>query len=288
MLAATIEQLTGRPALTVDARHFLDGGGGRVRIGDGEVGLETAAEGVSVVASMVIVYEIRPQDRRRFERFQHALRTSGVRTLGADVQAWRAATEKDLTAKAFLRDGIPHPETMRLTHPTTEQAVAAFEHLGGDVWARPVVGMGGVDVSHIVSSGQMIAAVRHFAAAEQGWLISRDAGNFDAAGRRHQYRVVVLEDRVLRAAEHVQPDPNAPCNQSRGAVSTDLPIDHLPPGLAELAVSATKSVGLPFAGVDLVPENGGTVFEVNVHPEIPANRADCMAIPYLEAHFAIG
>ncbi|MEV7773522.1 hypothetical protein [Kitasatospora sp. NPDC086791] len=132
---------------------------------------------------------------------------------------------------------------------------------------------------------QLAAAAEFYDLAGTGRLIARDARNFGPDGRRHQYRIVVLGGQVLRAVEHVQPDPDAPCNECQGAVSTRLDPNDLPTGLAELAVSAAKSLGLPFAGVDLAAESGGVVFEVNVHPAFGADRGlETVAIPYVAAH----
>jgi glutathione synthase/RimK-type ligase-like ATP-grasp enzyme len=54
---------------------------------------------------------------------------------------------------------------------------------------------------------------------------------------------------------------------------------------SQLAVSATRSLGLPFGGVDLTIENGGVVFEVNVHPvlDVPGGL-ETLAIPFVRAH----
>src|SRR5262249_6025743 len=134
------------------------------------------------------------------------------------------------------------------------------------------------------TEAQLRAAVGYYAATGTRWLITQDARNFGPDGRRHQYRVVVLEGRVIRVTEHVQADPDAPCNECQGAVSTALRIDDLPSGLAELAVAATKALGLPFAGVDLAAESGGVVFEANVHPAFGSGGLDQVAIPYVLAH----
>jgi hypothetical protein len=83
--------------------------------------------------------------------------------------------------------------------------------------------MGGKDVFHLTTREQLDTAVRHYAATGQDWLVSRDADNFTTDARRHQFRVVVLHDRVLRVCEHVQADPEAPCNESQGAVPPSSP-----------------------------------------------------------------
>ncbi|WP_045692329.1 ATP-grasp domain-containing protein [Streptomyces rubellomurinus] len=286
-MAAAVRRLTGREPVHLDARHFMTDGTGTGRIeadGDGLARLE--AEGRVVTTDTVVVYEIPPHRRPAFAHCQRRLRASGVRSLGTDAEAWRAATEKDRTVACFDRDGVPHMPTITLpSRPSPEAAAAAFERLGGDVWARPCVGMGGDDVFHVTTHAQLAAAARHYAGLDTAWLIARDARNFTPDGQRHQYRVVVLGGRVVRAVEHVQADPDAPCNECQGAVSALLEVDELPPGLAELAVSATKSLGLPLAGVDLAAESGGVVFEVNVHPAFGHDRGvEQIAVPYVAAH----
>ncbi|MFG1791218.1 RimK family alpha-L-glutamate ligase [Nocardia sp. NPDC049149] len=286
VLATAIEALTGHPPALLDARHFMTDSGA-VRVDGGRLGFEMPDENRTVAPSVVIIYEIPPTRRRAFEGFQGLLRRHGVRSLGTDTQAWRAATEKDITVEVFAREGIPHMQTIGLTRPTPQEACSAFNRLGGNVWARPNVGMGGNDVFHITTRTRLLEASRYYAETEQNWLISRDAENFDSTGRRHQFRVVVLNGQILRVCEHIQADDDAPCNEGQGAVSTELSADELPAELAQLAVSATKALGLPFAGVDLVPESGGVVFEVNVHPTIaPGNSLATVAIPYVAAHLA--
>jgi ribosomal protein S6--L-glutamate ligase len=94
-----------------------------------------------------------------------------------------------------------------------------------------------------------------------------------------------LHDRVLRVCEHVQADPEAPCNESQGAVSTVVPVEQLASKYRRLTIAATQSLGLPFGGVDLAIENGGAIFEVNVHPtlDVPGGL-ESVAIPFIDAH----
>lgn len=289
VLATAVRRLTGREPVLLDAGPFLAGGGGRAERGPaGELLLEVPGEGRRVAADTLLVYEIPPHRRRAFEGFQHRLRGLGARSLGTDAGAWRAATEKDLTVRRLAEHGIPQMPSITLSRPDAATAAEAFERLGRDVWARPTVGMGGGDVFHLTTDEQLATAARHYAATGTDWLIARDAGNLTPEGARHQYRVVVLEGRVVRAVEHVQADPDAPCNECRGAVSTLLRPGELPSGLDELAIAATEAVGLPLAGVDLAAEQGGVVFEVNVHPVFgTVGGLETVAVPYVTAHLAL-
>ncbi|HEY3749230.1 MAG TPA: hypothetical protein VGL80_08530 [Pseudonocardiaceae bacterium] len=288
VLVTAVRQLTGAAPTLIDARHFMTGGDGRVDVVDGVLRLAVPTEDLLVTPSAVLIYEIPPAARRRFESFQHSLYRHGTASLGTDAHAWRLATQKNLTVDRFTRDGVRQMPTISLSRPTRRETLDAFERLAKDVWARPTIGMGGSDVFHVTTEAQLHAAARFYATADLDWLVARDADNVNTAGLRHQFRVVVLQGRVVRACEHVQADPDAPCNEGQGATSTVLEVDDLPAGLAELAVRATKSMGLPFAGVDVASENDGVVFEVNVHPMFGAQGGlDSVAIPYVQAHLAM-
>ncbi|WP_405165059.1 hypothetical protein OG203_08110 [Nocardia sp. NBC_01499] len=285
-LARAVEVVTDAAPMVLDARHFYDGGNGVLRLGDRPT-LVVPSENLEVQPSALVIYEIPPGERHRFTRFQEAVARSGIPCLGADARAWRNATDKQRTVDRFRAAGIPQEESLVLHQPTRHAALAAFDRLGRDVWTRPIIGFGGRDVFHVTTDAQLDAALALYQKTGSSWLLTRDAHNFDERGRRHQYRVNVLGDRVLRVCEHVQHNPDAPCNEAQGAISTVLPPDALPWHLHDLAIRATASVGLPFGGVDLVRERGGAVFEVNVHPVLDVPQGfETVTVPFLLAHLA--
>lgn len=285
-LAQAVELLTGAPPVRIDSRHFATGGTGRgVRDGD-RLRLRVPDEGLDLTPDIVVLYEIPPHRRRAYAPFQDLLERHGAVTLGAGPDAWRAATEKNLTVERFQRDGVAQMETVVLSRPSPRETATAFERLGRDAWARPVVGTGGNDTFHITTPARLAHARAFYAERGTDWMLSRDAGNVTADGLRHQFRVFVLGGRVVHAREHLQPDPDTPCNTCQGATAVHIAPPDLPPRLAELAVAATASVGLPFAGVDLAEENGGVVFEVNVQPAFVDGDVEvaAVAVPYIQAH----
>jgi glutathione synthase/RimK-type ligase-like ATP-grasp enzyme len=283
-LAEAVELLTGAPPVRVDSRHFATGGSGRGIRDGGRLRLQVPEERLDLVPDIVLLYEIPPHRRRDLAGFQELLEQHDVVTLGTGPDAWRTATEKNLTVERFRRDGIAQMETVVLSRPRAREAADAFERLGGDTWARPVVGTGGNDTFHVTTRGELDDAVAYYAKHGTDWLLSRDAGNVTADGQRHQFRVFVLGGRVVHAREHLQPAPDTPCNTCQGATPVPIAPQDLPPRLAELSVAATASVGLPFAGVDLAVENGGVVFEVNVQPAFVDGELHTVAVPYVQAH----
>ena len=286
-LIRAVRLLTDSAPTVLDARLFYDGGEGQVRLDGSGLTLDVPSRGLSVRPSVVVIYEIPPTDRPRFVSFLAAVERSGASCLGANVYGWLCATDKQFMVRRFLQDGIAQMESIALNRPSLSAAVDAFERLGGNIWARPIVGCGGNDVFHVTSHIQLRMAVEHYAQAGTRWLVTRDAGNFDQRSRRHQFRVIVLGDRVLRVCEHVQDDADAPCNEARGAVSTTLTPDALPTEMLALAARATRSLGLRFGGVAHAVENGGVVFEVNVHPVIDVPQGfETVAVPLVQAHLA--
>ncbi|MPY35600.1 alpha-L-glutamate ligase [Streptomyces adustus] len=283
-LAEAVELLTGAPPVRIDARHFGARGTGRGVLEGGRLRLHVPQEETDVLPDVVVLYEIQPHHRHELAAFQCLLEAPEVVSLGTGPAAWRTATQKDLTVERFARDGVAQMETVVLSRPERREAAAAFDRLGGDVWARPVVGTGGNDTFHITTGAQLDDATHFYARRGSDWLLSRDAGNVTADGMRHQFRVFVLDGRVVHAREHLQPEPDTPCNTCRGATPVHMTPQELPPRLAELAVAATESVGLPFAGVDLAVENGGVVFEVNVQPAFVDGELQTVAVPYIQAH----
>jgi glutathione synthase/RimK-type ligase-like ATP-grasp enzyme len=283
-LAHAVELLTGAPPVRIDSRHFADGGSARAARAGDRLRLWVPEERLDVVPDVVVLYEIPPHRRGSLAAFQRLLQQYDVVTLGTGTAAWRTATEKDRTVERFRRDGIAHMETAVLSRPAPHEAAAAFDKLGRDTWARPVVGTGGDDTFHVTTEEQLEQASAYYAERGTDWLLSRDAGNVLPDGRRHQFRVFVLHGRVVHAREHIQDEPDTPCNTCRGATPVPIaPVD-LPASLTRLAVDATASVGLPFAGVDLAIEHGGVVFEVNVQPAFVDGELPLVAVPYIQAH----
>jgi glutathione synthase/RimK-type ligase-like ATP-grasp enzyme len=284
VLAQAVDVLTGAPPVRVDSRHLAIGGTGRAEPHGGRLRLVVPAQGLDLVPDIVVVYEIPPHRRSALAPLQLLLDRHGAVTLAGRPDAWRAATEKNLTVERFRRDGVAHMETLLLSAPGPDEALAALDKLGGDAWARPVVGTGGNDTFHVTGPDALLDAAAFYARQGTDWLLSRDAGNFTATGARHQFRVFVLGGRVIHAREHLQSAPDTPCNTCQGAVPVHIAPPDLSPRLTELAVAATASVGLPFAGVDLAVENGGVVFEVNVQPAFVDGELHTVAVPYIRAH----
>jgi hypothetical protein len=78
---------------------------------------------------------------------------------------------------------------------------------------------------------------------------------------RRDVRVVVAGDRVVAGGQRLAAPNDWRTNVTLGGQVVQA---GLPPGTAELAIEATRAIGIDFAGVDLLPTGDGwTVLELN-------------------------
>lgn len=171
-------------------------------------------------------------------------------------KAIEIAVDKYLTSARLHAAGLPHPPTIACQ--TWEDAMAAFEQLGGDVVVKPIFGSEGRGITRVTDEN---IAVRVFKTLAQLGAVIYLQAFIPHAG--HDIRVLVIGERMLAMRRHNATDWRT--NVSRGA--TAEPID-MTPGLAELARRACDATGAPIAGVDILPGKDGTpyVIEVNAVP----------------------
>jgi len=174
-------------------------------------------------------------------------------------RAVEASVDKYLTLSLLERRGISVPRTW--AGQTAEQALRAFEELGGDVVVKPLFGSEG---RGLVRIGDREIAWRCFHALErigsvlylQKWI--RNPG--------HDLRLFVLRGRVIGSMRRTARLGEWRANVAMGGRAEAF----RPDSTAErLALAATEAVGAVFAGVDLIEDQDLdelVVIEVNAVP----------------------
>jgi RimK family alpha-L-glutamate ligase len=184
------------------------------------------------------------------------LEARGVRLLNG-ASALLSAHDKLLTARLLGSAGLPHPRTVRLTRARDATP------LGYPVVAKPRFGSWGRDVELCLDQGEL---GRYLASSlEKPWgrpgAVVQEL--IEPAGR--DLRIVVAGGKVVGCAVRWAPVGEWRTNVALGA--------HIEPGVAdpsasELAITATRILGLDLAGVDLIARPGGyVVIEVNAAVE---------------------
>jgi tetrahydromethanopterin:alpha-L-glutamate ligase len=172
------------------------------------------------------------------------------------ARAVEAAVDKFLTSAKLAATGLTTPRT--IVCQTADEALAAFEQLGGDVVLKPIFG----------SEGRGITRLNDEALAQRVFkmLVQIGAVLYLQEFIEHEgfdYRLLLIGDDCLAMRRHNKLDWRT--NVSRGATGEEF---DPPPSLIDMARRAAQSVGALVAGVDILPARDGRllVLEVNAVP----------------------
>lgn len=190
----------------------------------------------------------------------HAAAAAGVRVLNPP-RAVEVCVDKYLTNVRLLAAGLPVPETVACQR--ADDALTAFDRLGGDVVVKPLFGAEGRGMVR-VSDPEL--AWRTFRAIEQ-------TGGVVYLQRfvRHpgwDLRAFVIGGKVVAAMRRTaRGDWRTNVSQGGTAGQAELALPE-----RKLAVQAAEAVGTAVAGVDLLPGPGGEWFVIEVNA-VPGWRA---------------
>ena len=180
-------------------------------------------------------------------------------------KSMEAAVDKFLTSELLGRAGLKIPQT--ICCQTSEEALDAFELLGGDVVVKPLFGGEGRGITRITDRD---LAVRAFRMLEQMQSIIYLQPFIAHHG--YDVRVFLLGDDVETCESYCIKRTNHDdwrSNVSRGATTEVL---ELTDEFLELSHRAARAIGAPIVGVDLLPAQDGSVYVLEVNA-VPGWRA---------------
>lgn len=184
------------------------------------------------------------------------LEASGTRVINSP-RSLECAVDKYLTTARLHSAGVPVPATIVCEHE--DDAMAAFERLGGDVVVKPLFGSEGRGIVRVTDPDLAHRTFRTLMRLNSTLYLQQfiDHGGFDV-------RVLVLDNQVLGAIQRRSPD-DFRTNVARQAVPVLHEATEQERALALQAVTVT---GPLIAGVDLLydPQGNCFVIEVNAVP----------------------
>lgn len=185
----------------------------------------------------------------------HQLAAQGIPVFNPP-RSLEVAVDKYLTSALLQRAGLPIPRT--LTSQTYDQALEDFHALGGDVVLKPLFGGEGRGITRL--QDEAIAERVFRTLAQLGHVLYQQEF---IAHPGHDLRVLVIGHKLFGMRRCNSDDWRT--NVSRGATAEPLEVNE---ELAELARRAAAAVGVPFAGVDILPGPDGQLYllEVNAVP----------------------
>ncbi len=190
------------------------------------------------------------------------LEHGGVRVVNS-ATAIEHGVDKYYTSARLHDAGLPTPRT--LVAERFEDAMAAFEELGGDVVVKPLFGSEGRGIVRVTDGD---TAYRAFRALELGRYIYC-IQEFVPHGRE-DIRVFVVGERVVGTM--LRRGNGWKTNASQGAKGVPYEPDDR---VVDLSLRAARVVGAEHAGVDILPGEDGeySVIEVNTIPGWRALRS---------------
>jgi RimK family alpha-L-glutamate ligase len=185
----------------------------------------------------------------------HALAAVGVRTVNGAL-AIEHTIDKFLASALLAAAGVPTPRTVACER--ADDALEAFDELGGDVVVKPLFGSMGFGIARVEDRD---VAQRVFRALEIERAVYYLQETLPHEGL--DVRALVVGDRVIAAIERVGTGWRA--NLARGARARPVTLDE---DRARMCVRAAAAVGADYAGVDLLRAADGRdhVIEVNGIP----------------------
>ena len=185
----------------------------------------------------------------------HRLENAGVRIVNSPTVIERTV-DKYYTSALLEDAGLPTPRT--IVTEWFDEAMTAFHELGGDIVVKPIFGSEG---RGIVRVSDPDTAYRVFRALELGRYVYY-LQEFVPHGCE-DIRVFVVGQQVVAAM--VRRGETWKTNVAQGAKAKVLAPDD---ELQEMALQACQVLGADYAGVDILPSEGGgyTVVEVNGIP----------------------
>lgn len=183
------------------------------------------------------------------------LESQGVQVINPP-KAIECAVDKFLTSARLARSGLPTPRTAVCQDFDT--AMQAFEDLGGDVVVKPVFGAEGRGILRVECEDM---AVRVFRTLERIDAVIYLQEFIHHPG--YDTRVLWLDGRPLGAIRRHSDDFRTNISRQARAVPHEASDHEL-----QLAAAAVDATGCRFAGVDLLTDDAGQtyVIEVNAVP----------------------
>ena len=163
------------------------------------------------------------------------------------------AIDKFLATARLQAAGFLVPATY--TCQTADDALAAFEALGGDVVIKPLFGSEGRGITRINDEALALRAAKMLTGLGAVIYLQQFIEH-----EGHDLRLFVVGERVLGMRRSNPLDWRT--NVARGATAEPLEVT---PELAELAQRAAAAVGAPIAGVDLLPGQDGQLYAIEVN-----------------------
>ncbi|MCA9085426.1 MAG: RimK family alpha-L-glutamate ligase [Planctomycetaceae bacterium] len=185
----------------------------------------------------------------------------GVRIVNSP-KAIECAVDKFLTTQKLAAAGLPVPDT--IVCETAEAGLEAFENLGGDVVVKPVFGAEGRGIMRVSHPELALRTFRTLERLQATLYLQRFVNSTSG-----DHRILLLDGRPLAAMQRFPAVGDFRANIAQNGRSEPWqPDSHA----VELSLRAAEVTGCTFAGIDLMYDDSGQAFVIEVNA-VPGWRA---------------
>lgn len=175
-----------------------------------------------------------------------------------NAQAFMLARDKWQSLQILASHGIPIPDT--LIHGELYATAESVKNFGLPMIMKTLSGSQGVGVMLVESQPSALSLLETLKNAKVPCLLQR----FIEESKGRDIRAFVIGDRVVASMERCGTSDEFRANIHRGGYAQVIQLSQ---SEQQLAVQATKALGLEIAGVDLIrSQQGLKVLEVNASP----------------------
>ena len=215
------------------------------------------SDGLSLLEADAVLARIIPAGSLEQTIFRvdalHWLEERGLVVMNSP-RAIERSVDKFYTDALLAEAGLPTPETV--VCESVDEAMDAVRAMG-EVIIKPLFGSMGHGLVRVSDPDTALRVIRALVQVRAMFYVQRAIAHH---GR--DIRALVVGGHVVGAIERIAPANDWRSNVSRGGTPRAC---ELPPAWAEMAVRAAAAVGADYAGVDLLPDDTGAVFVLEVN-----------------------
>ncbi len=188
------------------------------------------------------------------------LESFGVQVMNSP-KAIECAVDKYLTTMRLQNAGLPVPPT--IVCEDAESALTAFETLNGDVVVKPIFGSEGRGILRVSDPDLALRTFRTLERIQSVLYLQQFIPH-----QGYDIRVLILDGKIIGAIRRTSTnDFRTNVSRNSKAESHSLTDEE-----CELALRSSNAVGTRFAGVDLLYDNSGKCYVIEVNA-VPGWRA---------------
>lgn len=174
--------------------------------------------------------------------------------------------------KAEFRSVLCNDDTTKDNTPHTifdKIEAQVYLSLGNPLFVRPRLHAQGRKAYLVKTQDELQEALT---ACGEGWYAS------EYINKKQEFRVFVVQGRVVWVANKIPADPSAICwNVAQGGKFENVRWDDWLPNVMQVAVNSFKLSGLDFGGVDIVVDENGKAWNIEI------NSAPSQTSPYRQS-----